>query len=451
MKTAYHFLIVVLITACITSCATKDEPIVITPEHFHNAIDKVTEVIIHDIFSPPVASRIYAYPNIAAYEILAVNDTEFNSLAGQLAGLKGIPTPSKDTTINFELAALVAHMEMSKRLIFSEQEIETYRDSLYMTWKERNEDVFVQSRDYGLKVASHIAQWMDGDNYKQTRTMPKFSVYADEPSRWQPTPPAYMDGIEPHWNKIRPFTLTSADQFKPVPPPAFSLEEDSDFYKELKEVYDISKQITKDGDTSEEIAIAQFWDCNPYVSVTRGHLMFATKKITPGGHWIGITKIASKKAGFDVMNTLHAYAKTSIAMNDAFISCWDEKYRSNLIRPETLINNHIDDSWKPILQTPPFPEYVSGHSVVSGAASETLTSIFGDDFSFDDDTEIAYGLPVRSFTSFQAAAEEAAVSRMYGGIHYRAAVAVGLEQGQKLGKFVVSTLEMKNETMVATN
>ena len=260
-----------------------------------------------------------------------------------------------------------------------------------------------------------------------------------------------MDGIEPHWNKIRPFVIKTADQFKPVPPPPFSMEKGSPFYKELKEVYDISQQITRDGDTSEEIAIAQFWDCNPYVSVTRGHLMFATKKITPGGHWMGITKIAIKKANYDVTNTLYAYAKTSIAMADAFISCWDEKYRSNLIRPETLINDHIDDVWKPILQTPPFPEYVSGHSVVSGAAAESLTSIFGDNFAFDDDTEVPYGLPIRSFTSFRAAAQEAAISRMYGGIHYRAAVDVGLNQGTDLGKYVVATLAMKDNSQVTSN
>ena len=435
----------------IASCTTKSEPIIITPDHFHNTIDKVTEVIIHDIFSPPVASRIYAYPNVAAYEIIAQKNEEFQSLTGQLRDLKPIPQVPENTVINYELSALVAHIEMSKRLIFSEQDIEVYRDSLYQVWKDLNEDEFTASRDYGLQVADHIGAWMDKDNYKQTRTMPKFSVFADNPSRWQPTPPAYMDGIEPHWDKIRPFVIKASDQFKPVPPPPFSLEKESAFYKELQEVYDISKQITKDGDTSEEIAIAQFWDCNPYVSVTRGHLMFATKKITPGGHWIGITKIAARKADFDVNNTLYAYAKTSIAMADAFISCWDEKYRSNLIRPETLINDHIDDSWKPILQTPPFPEYVSGHSVVSGAAAETLTSIFGDNFSFNDNTEVAYGLPVRNFKSFRAAAQEAALSRMYGGIHYRAAVDVGLMQGKNLGQFVVSTLEMKVENSVTTN
>ncbi|MGB5781699.1 MAG: vanadium-dependent haloperoxidase, partial [Eudoraea sp.] len=132
------------------------------------------------------------------------------------------------------------------------------------------------------------------------------------------------------------------------------------------------------------------------------------------------------------------------AIADAFISCWDEKYRSNLIRPETLINEHIDENWKPVLQTPPFPEYTSGHSVVSGAAATALTEIFGDNFDFADDTEVAYGLPVRSFNSFNEAADEAAISRMYGGIHYRKAVAVGVKQGRDLGKFVLENLTMTN-------
>ena len=260
-----------------------------------------------------------------------------------------------------------------------------------------------------------------------------------------------MDGIEPHWNKIRPFFLDSAAQFKPIPPPAFSMDEDSPFYKELKEVYDTSNRITENGDTSEEVAIAKFWDCNPYVSVTRGHLMFATKKITPGAHWIGITKIACRKTESDFEETVFAYTKTSMAIADAFISCWDEKYRSNLIRPETLINQHIDENWVPILQTPPFPEYTSGHSVVSGAAATALTDIFGDNFSFDDDTELPYGLPTRSFESFNQAADEAAISRMYGGIHYRAAVEVGVGQGRALGALLIDKIKMKSDNSVAIN
>lgn len=431
------------------SCTKEQKPIPITQEDFHASVDKVTEVMVHDIFSPPVASRIYVYPNIGAYEILANNHLGYSPLAGQLEGLQPIPKPDSKN-VNFELAALIAHMDLSRMLIFSEDMIISHRDSLYGVWEERNGEEFVASKTYGLQVSDHIAKWMDKDNYKQTRTMPKFSVDTEDASRWQPTPPSYMDGIEPHWNKIRPFVIDSANQFRPTPPPPFSMEEDSDFYKEVKEVYDISNEITAKGDTSEEVAIAQFWDCNPYVSVTRGHLMFATKKITPGAHWIGIAKIAARKTGADVAKTVYTYTKTSIAIADAFISCWDEKYRSNLIRPETLINTHIDENWEPVLQTPPFPEYTSGHSVVSGAAAVALTSIYGDAFAFDDDTEVQYGLPVRSFASFREAADEAAISRMYGGIHYRAAVEIGVKQGRDLGTFVVEKLNMDTSDQTVT-
>lgn len=437
-------IIIVLSLLFLGACAKKQEPIVITADDFHRSVDKVGEIMVHDIFSPPVASRVFAYPSIAAYEIIAQNNEKYRSLENQLTGLTDIPVAPADQPINFQLAALIAHMDLNKRLIFSEERIEVYRDSLYEVWENQHAEEFKASKTYGLQVAAHIYWWMDQDNYKQTRTMSKFTVDSDDPSRWQPTPPSYMDGLEPHWNKIRPFVIDSAAQFKPVPPPAFSLEENSDFYKELKEVYDISNEITQRGDESEEVAIAQFWDCNPYVSVSRGHLMFATKKITPGAHWIGINKIACKQSNFDFDDTVYAYAKTSIAIADAFISCWDEKYRSNLIRPETLINQHIDENWKPVLQTPPFPEYVSGHSVASGAAAIALTDIFGENFAFDDDTELPYGLPVRKFNSFNEAADEAAISRMYGGIHYRAAVEVGVKQGRDLGRFVVENLNMFN-------
>ncbi|MCB0373793.1 MAG: vanadium-dependent haloperoxidase [Muricauda sp.] len=440
MKIRFSLIAVLLLV--LASCQKKQEPVKITSEDFHQSVDKVIEVMIHDIFSPPVASRIFAYPNIAAYEIVAKNNEQYQSLAGQVTELKAIPDPKNAENVNYEMAALVAHIDLSKRLIFSEERIESFRDSLYTLWADKNEPVFNASKEYGLEVANFIAEWMNKDMYKETRTMPKFTVNSEDPSRWQPTPPAYMNGIEPHWNKIRPFAIDSAGQFKPAPPPAFSMEEDSQFYKEVMEVFEVRKDMTGKGDKSDEIAIAQFWDCNPYVSVTRGHLMFATKKITPGAHWIGITKIASRKTDADFAKTVYAYTKTSIAIADAFISCWDEKYRSNLIRPETVINEYIDDSWEPVLQTPPFPEYTSGHSVVSGAASTALTDIFGDGFAFDDDTELPYGLPIRSFTSFSQAADEAAISRMYGGIHYRAAIEVGVKQGRDLGKFIVDKLDM---------
>lgn len=443
MKSILRNLLLFVLPLFVAGCK-NNQPIVITSADFQNEVDKVTEIMIHDIFSPPVASRIFAYPNIAAFEIIAQSDSTYQSLAGQIKHLSPIPK-NEDPLVNYQLAALIAHMELSKSVIFSEERMESHRDSLYQVWGKQNNTEFEASKKYGLIVVEHIKTWMDTDNYKETRTMPKFTVITEDASRWQPTPPAYMDGIEPHWNKIRPFVLDSASQFKPTPPPAFSLEKDSPFYRELSEVYDISERITAMGDESEEIKIAQFWDCNPYVSVTRGHLMFATKKITPGAHWIGIAEIATRDSQSSFNETVYAYTKTSIGIFDGFISCWDEKYRSNLIRPETLINQHIDENWKPILQTPPFPEYSSGHSVVSGASATVLTGIFGDGFKFLDDTELPFGLPVRTFASFHKAAQEAAISRMYGGIHYRAAVENGLQQGISVGNLVNERLQMKVE------
>jgi hypothetical protein len=444
MKSNKLIYIYITIGFLIISCNKESSPIAITPEDYHASVDKVIDIMIHDIFSPPVASRIFAYPNIAAYEIIASSNNSYKPLSGQLNKLK--PIPEYDTTkgsLNIQLAALIAHIDVSKELIFSEDLILEFRDSLYNAWGIKNKVDFENAKQYGLEVSEHIKLWLDKDHYKQTRTMPKYSIDTNDPSKWQPTPPAYMDGLEPHWNKIRPFVIDSASQFKPIPPPKFSMDKNSDFYKELIEVYDIRNATISNGDESEEIEIARFWDCNPYVSTTKGHLMFAIKKITPGAHWIGITKIASREINSNLDDTIFAYTKTSIAIADAFISCWDEKYRSNLIRPETLINQYIDEEWKPILQTPPFPEYTSGHSVVSGAAATILTDIFGDQFAFDDDTEIPFDLPIRSFNSFNQAADEAAISRMYGGIHYRAAVEVGVKQGRNLGEFILENLEMK--------
>ncbi|WP_109302486.1 vanadium-dependent haloperoxidase [Aquimarina sp. AU474] len=439
----YKLILVLGVVFCFSSCKKEREQIVITADDYHNVIDKLTEVMVHDIFSPPVASRIYNYPNIAAYEVIAQGDNTYKTLAARLNGLEPVPVVDTTKHVNYNLAALVAYLEIGKQLVFSEDKVEIYRDSLYNSWKSINEDSYTNSKNYGLEVAEHIKKWMATDNYAQTRTMPKFSVNTEDPSRWQPTPPDYMDGIEPHWQKIRPSVIDSSSQFTPSKHPGFSLEKESPFYKELMETYSVGVTIKEEGETSEKLEIAQFWDCNPYVSTHKGHLMFATKKITPGAHWIGICKIACKKESLDFQKTVYAYTHTSIAIADAFISCWDEKYRSNLIRPETLINQHIDENWEPVLQTPPFPEYTSGHSVVSGAASKVLTQIFGDNFEFNDNTEVKYGLPIRSFVSFNKAAEEAAISRLYGGIHYRAAIDLGLEQGRELGSFVIGKLRIK--------
>lgn len=436
----FKTLILIASVCCIFSCK-KMQPINVTPEDYQASIDQVTQIIIHDIFSPPVASRIYVYPNIAAYEVIAQQSTKYQSLQKQLNGLDSIPKLDPKLGINKNVAALVAHLEVSKALIFSEELVEKHRDSLYKSWEEINPKEFEVSKAYGLSVAERIKKWMAKDNYKQTRTMPKFSVYAQIPGRWQPTPPAYMDAVEPHWGKIRTMVMDSAAQFKPVPALPFSTDKNSPFFKQVLEVYEISKKIRAIGDTSNEILTAQFWDCNPYVTVNQGHMMFAKKKITPGGHWMSITKISTQKAKADFDQTVYVYTAVSIGLFDSFISCWNEKFRSNVVRPETVINQYIDEDWKPLLQTPPFPEYTSGHSVISTCSATILSHIFGDNFSFIDTSEIAYGLPTRKFTSFKAAANEAALSRFYGGIHYRAAIYNGIDQGRHIGDFILQKVK----------
>jgi membrane-associated phospholipid phosphatase len=300
-----------------------------------------------------------------------------------------------------------------------------------------------QSIAYGEQVAQHILAWAAKDNFLQTRGMPKYTV-TSEVGRWVPTPPAYMDAVEPSWFRIRPFALDSSSQFKPKPPHRFDMTKGSPFFQQANEVYETGKNLT-----TEQRAIAAFWDCNPYVMNVRGHAMFATKKITPGGHWMGIVGIASRKAHADLMRSSEAYARTAIALADGFISAWDEKYRSTVIRPETVINAHLDAGWLPLLQTPPFPEYTSGHSVISTAAATVLTDQFGPAFAFSDSTELEFGLPVRSFTSFEQAASEAAISRLYGGIHYRMAIEEGIRQGRAVGDLVVRKVKTRASDLIA--
>ncbi len=409
-------------------------------ELIHASMKKLTDVIVHDIFSPPVASRIYAYPSIAAYEALRPAYSDYRSFEGQLTDLKDVPKPKEGEEYCFPVASVQALLTVGKALIFSEQKIVDYQKQVEEEFKalQMPSAVYNRSIEYGNAVAQHILAWADKDMYKQTRTYPKYSIPQD-PAKWKPTPPDYMDGIEPHWKKIRPFVLQSADQFTPLPPTPFNMDKKSKFYEEVLEVYNALEAEDKE----ERIAIASFWDCNPYVSHHKGHVMFATKKITPGGHWIGITAIACRKVEADMMRTAETYAMVSIALADAFISCWDEKYRSKLIRPETVINEYLDEDWLPALQTPPFPEHTSGHSVISRAAAVTLTNLYGDDFAYTDDVEVEYGLPARSFNSFLEASEEAAVSRLYGGIHYRPAIDYGVAQGQKVGEYINQKIQTK--------
>ncbi len=428
---------IILIIILVVGCQKKAINVNLDKNWIHDCMQALSNTMVQDIFSPPVASRIYAYPSIAAYEVIASENKEYKSLAGQLNGLKPCPKPNAKELYNFQLSSVYAFLFVSKKLVFSLEEFELFEEKLSkeMEVLKIDQEIIERSKKYGEEVAFHILDWASKDNYAQTRSAEAYEI-DKSPGKWQPTPPAYMPGIETHWSAIRTFVIDSVNQFKPVPPTDYSMDKNSQFYKEVMEVYETGNKLS-----SEQKAIASFWDCNPFVLHNKGHLMFGTKKITPGGHWIGITKIATKKMNYDFNKTLRTYALVSIGMADAFISCWDEKWRSKLIRPETVINQFIDEDWKPLLQTPPFPEYTSGHSVVSGSASTILTAIIGENFEYEDTSEIPYGLPSRMYKSFNQAAEEAAISRLYGGIHYMPAISNGLKQGRNVGNYILSKIQ----------
>jgi hypothetical protein len=420
------------------SCKTakKISPEINDTDVIHQNEDQLTQVIIYDVFSPPVASRLYVYSSLATYEAIRFSNDGAPSLTEKLKGFGLMPQPEKGKKYDFTLAATKAFFNVVRNVkVFSVDSLKRYEDDLFGRFKEKlGDSVYNRSAAFGDSVAKVILARAKTDGYIASRGKPKF-IGSNDKGKWKPTPPDYLDGVEWCWNTMKPMIMDSASQFKPSRPPVFSMDPSSLFYKSVREVYDINKNLT-----DEQIDIARYWDDNPLVMMHSGHMMFANKKITPGGHWMGIAAIASKQSGADPVKTARAYALTSIALFDAFISCWDEKYRSSYIRPVTVINESFDNTWLPYLQTPPFPEYTSGHSTITAAASTVLTSLFGENFAFQDTSDLRYIGMQRHFTSFAQAAAEASISRVYGGIHYKFSVDTGAMEGKRLGKFIVGKL-----------
>ena len=411
------------------------------PNLYCATVYQLNTVVMGNNFSPIVASRNYLYANVAAYEVVAGSYPEqYNSLAGQVNGLKAVPKPIDGKPVNAEFAALLAFCKLGEAVTFPAGSMKDYVDSLKKLAEDHGmpSDVFKNSVAYADTVSSAIMKWSRKDNYLETRGAPEYTVM-DSPGRWVPTPPAYTSAMEPHWNTIRPVVMEKADQFTPPPPLPFNVTNKNSDY--CKEVMNIKNAV--DSLTEEQAWIADFWDDNPFKLNVSGHLMFGTKKFSPPGHWMSIAGIAAKKAKADFPTTVCAYAKTAIALFDAFIQCWDEKFRHNTARPETVINKYFDANWRPHLQTPPFPEYTCGHSTCSSAAAEALTSVFGDNFSYTDTTELEFGIKSRSYASFRAAAEENNRARFYGGIHFHHSCIISTEYGKKVGELVVARLKMK--------
>jgi hypothetical protein len=369
-------------------------------------------------FSPPVASRAFGYMGVTLYEAVVPGMENYKSLAGQLNDLDALPQIEGGQTYDWSVAANSALAEMTRRLFTNASEedkakIETREQSLISS---SSSEIIRRSEDYGRAIAEAIYAWSLEDG---SQTQLEYAISSDA-GAWQPTAPKFADALLPNWGNNRPFALAAGDECEITPALTYSEEKDSAFYNEGLEVYTTSQTLT-----DEQRDIALFWSDDP------------GKTATPPGHWLSILNQLVSEQGYSLDRAAEAYAKLGIAVADSFIGCWNAKYDYNVLRPITYIQSTIDGNWQPLLNTPPFPEYPSGHSVQSAAAAVVLTELFGENFAFTDHTHDDHGLEPRSFASFNQAAEEAAVSRLYGGIHFRAAIENGLEQGRCIGEKVV--------------
>ena len=373
-------------------------------------------------FSPPVASRAFAYLGIALYEALVPGMPGYRSLGSALPGLGN--GPNAPTNLHFGLVANAVMAEMADRLFVTtsatnKAEIQALRQSYEALYGPAAGGHLNKSNKRGRDVAAHVFAWStsDGGHQGYSTNFPTSYFPPEGEGQWVPTYPNQQRALQPFWGQNRAFTLPSNNAFDPGPHiPAFSSTVGSPFYDLAQEVYDAVNNATL-----EEQAIATFWSDDP------------GQTATPPGHSISIASQVIEQEGVPLDFAVEVFLKVGIAVADAFISCWDTKFRYNLIRPISYIRAHIDQNWVPYLQTPPFPEYTSGHSVQSGAMAEVLADLFGDDIAFTDRTHASRGLPARTFESFTEAADEAAISRLYGGIHYLPAIELGVTQGRQVG------------------
>lgn len=417
----------------LASCKTGSKKDYVVPAaEIDSVVRRMSDLMVHDVTNPPLAARFFAYAFLSGYEIVSQNNPSVKDMKGVLNNYPSMTKPDIKS-YDYHLASLIAVIETASRIQPSGKQLESLKEKI-LKQAENNLDkeTIDGSVEYATDITRQILAYAREDGYRNFSDYPRYTPVNGE-GYWFPTPPGYFAAIEPYFGKLRPFFLDSGAQFKPPPPASFSKNNSSAFYILMDSVYQTGIHLSTD-----QQEIAAFWDCNPFAINDQGHLKVGLKKISPGAHWMGIGGIACTQQHLSFDSSMEVHTVLALTLTDAFICCWDEKYRSNRIRPETAIRLYIDPQWKPLLQTPPFPEYVSGHSVVSGASAEILSHYFGDHFVYRDSVEQDFGLPARSFQSFRQAAQEAARSRYYGGIHFMDANRNGLEQGEKIGKYVLS-------------
>lgn len=429
----------IVLMCFITACSDK-QPIqtVEVPVRFvGKAYEAMTEIMVRDVTNPPLAARFFAYASLSGYEIIAQHDSTIPSMKGRINQFKGIDFPVING-YHYQAASLLAVIETARKLQPSGKLLAEFEKAMSDSLLRMglSEDQLEKSKDYAVAVAGQVMEYAKSDGYNRISNFSRYTPVAEE-GKWYPTPPAFIAAVEPYFHTVRTFFLDSSSQFQPLEPVRFSTDRNSDFFKMMLKNY-------TDTIGQREKEIAAFWDCNPFVVQDKGHLLVGIKKISPGAHWMGIASIACSEGKRNFNQGIEVCTYVSMGLMDGFICCWDEKYRSNRVRPETAIRKYIDPSWKPLLQTPPFPEYLSGHSVVSTVSAGILENYFGEGFRFTDTVEVSYGLSPRTFNSFQEAAEEAAISRYYGGIHFMDAIVEGQNQGQKLSRHIIGKLGLQS-------
>jgi hypothetical protein len=373
--------------------------------------------------SPPVAARAFGYAGVALYEAVVPGMPEHRCAAGLLTGLAPAP-PAGEPPYHWPTVAATALAGVLRALFPAAPAATRVAGTvLEATQLGRFQlavpsEVFVRSVERGAGVAEHVLAWSATDGSQEAATRPTPFRPPVGPGLWVPTPPGFLPALLPYWGETRRFLSGLPGGCAGAPPVPFSVSARSDFRGEALRVYEATRRLT-----DEQRAVALFWSDDPGVTVT------------PPGHSLSILGqvLAQRGATLDV--AAEAFLKVGVAVADAFTACWQTKYRLNLLRPVTYIQREVDPDWMPVLVTPPFPEHTSGHSVQSGAAAEVLTALFGK-VAFTDRTHERRGLPPRHFSSFWQAAREAAISRLYGGIHFVGAIVAGLDQGRCIGQAV---------------
>lgn len=397
----------------------------------------VLELVRHTpTYSPPVASRSFAYLGITSYEAIASGSRDMVSLSGQLNGLA--TTPERQSGAAYDDAVILNAAMIEAVNNFFGNTGPTGKHALAAVTKRLSAeasdgvgaDIVARSSNYGKAIADHVFKWSQGDGGAVVENMgfPMQYTLTKGAAYWVPTSKIGQQQVPllPEWGKNRTFAMPAGSSCPLPPPPAYSEEKDSEFYAEALEVYTIGKSLT-----DERKAIARFWSDDPMLSPT------------PPGHWESIALQIFERDNVGLEKRVDVLARLGIAIADGFIGCWESKFEFDLLRPVTYIKRVIDPKWEPLLITPPFPEYPSGHSTQSAAAAAVLVTAFGEKFAFEDATHVKDGIKPRHYAGFQQAAEEAAISRLYGGIHFRAAIERGLEQGACIGKYVNALITRK--------